>query len=125
MTSPRRSLTTKVSPSRMLTVSEAIYPPRGSIGTRKPAADADVRGGLGTVREALVVVRGEPAEERLERLAFIVGQRRQELLLEAPDHSTKLRQGLLPGRCELDEMASAVVWIAAPLDKATLLDLVE
>jgi hypothetical protein len=67
----------------------------------------------------------ESKEERVQRLALLGVERRQELLLEALDDRTELGLGFPAGGSELHKMATAVARITAPFDQPPLLELVE
>ena len=68
---------------------------------------------------------GELEEQRVQDLALALVERREEVLLEALRERTQLGERLPARRGHLDDVAAAVGRVAAPLDQAGRLELVE
>src|SRR4051812_41989598 len=74
---------------------------------------------------ALVVVHGELDEQPVELGPLLRRERRQELVVEAARDATVLGEHLLACLREADEVAAPVGGVAAALDEAVLLEVVE
>src|SRR5207302_2049032 len=80
---------------------------------------------LDVARIARVVVRRELQQDRVQLPTLLGFQRGEELLLDLARDRAEPRELLLAGGLEADEMPSAVGGVAAALDQAGFLELVE
>jgi hypothetical protein len=84
---------------------------------------------LGRRRErrsaARLVPLGEAEQQCVQGRTLLIGERREEVVVELSCERTEASQSLLPFGGQADDVAPAVVGVAAALDESLLLELVE
>src|SRR5262249_47870479 len=68
---------------------------------------------------------GELEQQRVQRLALLLVQRSQEVVVHRLDDGTQLAESALALRRDADEVTATVARVALALDQAALLQLVE
>src|SRR5205823_14968276 len=112
-----------------LSLRRTAGPFAGRIGRRLVQGDGHEAGAALGLRDGcraprLVLLR-EAKEQRVQRGALLLVERREELVLDLPPERPQLPQGSLSVLRQLDMVAAAVVGVAVPLDETALLELVE
>jgi hypothetical protein len=71
------------------------------------------------------VAAGRLLEQAIERLALLVVEVAEHLVLDGGERELRFGESLRPGRGELDDMSAAILARAPPLDQLVGLELVE